>query len=274
MSATRLAGPGRPGRGALLAQLDLGMVVLLGLAALLVTLTDMPLAVRLVFDSALVLVMPGYALLSALMPSRGLSALERMLVAIAASIAATIVVGFILAALGLPLDRLNWVVALSSITIGLAIVAWVRRYLRGTLYVMPRVPGMPLRQAAVLLVAGLLFADAVLGSRLIAGSQIGAPPEQLWLLRTGPTAAQLGMRAGAGGGDYVIRVSSAGSPVRELTLPLGASETWQKTVELTPAQAQVPLVARLYRLGSDAEIRYVVLQPVAAPSTAPQPSGS
>lgn len=274
MSGARPANPERPSRAALLLQADLGVVVLLGLAALLVTLTNMPLAARLVFDSALVLVMPGYALLSALMPARGLSALERTLVAIAASIAATIVVGFILAALGLPLDRVNWVVALSSITIGLAIVAWVRRYLRGTVYVMPRVPGLPLRQAALLLVAGLVFADAVLGSRLIAGSQLGAPPEQLWLLRTGPAAAELGMRAGSDGGDYVIRVSSAGSPVRELALPLGASETWQLTVELTPPQAQVPLVARLYRLGSDLEIRYVVLQPIAAPSASPQPSGS
>jgi len=198
-----------------------------------------------------------------LIPSRGPSVLEKLLLAVAASIGLTMLVGFGLAALGLPLDRVNWATALSAIAIGLAIVAWVRRWSRGIVFTLARLPGMPLRQAAIALLAVLVFADAVLGSRLLAGGQFGAPPEQLWLLGGGDSTAQLGLRAGPDGGDYLLRVTSAGNIVAEYSLALGQSEIWQMALALDPVEAQLPLVARLYRAGEEVEIRYVTLQPAA-----------
>jgi hypothetical protein len=142
-------------------------------------------------------------------------------------------------------------------SIGLAIVAWVRRWFRGIVSMPPRMPRMPLRQAAIALLAALVFANAVLGSRLLAGDQLGAPPEQLWLIAEGSVAAQLGVRAGPNGGNYIVRVSSAGTTVQAYNLPLsnggsGRRPCAQRRRARLPRRAAVPA-------GSDVEIRYVVL---------------
>jgi hypothetical protein len=154
---------------------------------------------------------------------------------------------------------------LTLVTLSALAIAWGRRAYNSVPGPSLVVPGMPVRQAAVLVLALLIFADVALVSRVIGGDQLGAPPEQLWMLPVdGSPDAELGMRAGPDGGQYVIRVSSAGSTLEEYTLDLDVSEVWQETLELTLRERELPVVARLYMESSDVELRYVVLQPLDA----------
>jgi len=118
-----------PTRAARLAQLDLGLVVLTSLAAVLVTLSDLPLALRLLLDGTLVLFLPGYALLCVLIPSRGPSVLEKLLLAIAASIGLTMLVGFGLAALGISWQQRLGAVFVSGIAFAAITVVGIRAWL-------------------------------------------------------------------------------------------------------------------------------------------------
>jgi len=151
-------------------------------------------------------------------------------------------------------------------------VAWIRRVQRGVGGPRFSVPGLPMRQAVIGIIAVLIFTDAVLASRLVASDQFGSPPVQLWLVEgAAPTSAQLGVRAGPEGGRYEVRVSSAGSDLQVFDLPLEPSAVWQTDLQLTSAQRQLPLVARLYEGDSDVESRSVVLQPLPA---SPGPAGA
>lgn len=243
-------------------QLDLALVGLLTVTAFLAVLASAPTIVRLPLIGVLVLFAPGYAVLSALILTGGLSVLERVGIAIGGSISITVATGLAMGLLGIEFNPVNWASALTLVSLSGLGVAWLRRLSHGVAGPHPVVPGMPLRQAAVLLLAVLVFADVLLVSRVIAGDQLGAPPEQLWMLPAddGPDA-MLGMRAGPSGGEYVIRVSSAGSVLEEYRLELATSEVWQQALELTEADRTLPVVARLYAAGSEAELRYVVLQP-------------
>ena len=209
---------------------------------------------------ALVLFLPGYRLLSALIISAGLSPLERMLVAIAASIAVAIMAGLVMCGVGLPLDRVNWVTVLTGVALVTMILAWIRRWSRRVAGPRLVLPGMPLRQFVIGLIAVFVFADVVLASRLIASDQLGAPPAQLWMVENADAvSARLGVRAGPDGGAYRLLVSSAGSVLSQYDLNLDPSQIWEQDLLFSEQQRQLPIVARLYEGGSNVESRFVVL---------------
>lgn len=244
-------------------QLDLALVAIMTVTALLAVLALADTILRLPFVFLLVVFTPGYAVLSSLILSSGLSVLERIGISVGTSIAITIVCGLVMGLLGIEITAVNWVSALSLVTLSGVAIAWGRRAYNSIPGPSLVVPGMPIRQAAVLVLALLIFADVALVSRVIGGDQLGGPPEQLWMLPVdGSPNAELGMRAGVEGGQYVIRVSSAGAAIDDYPVELAASEIWQETLELTAQQRELPIVARLYAGDSDVELRYVVLQPM------------
>ena len=260
-------------RRALAVQLDLAICLAVALSAFVATLLNVPIILRLPLVAALVLFIPGYGLLSALMVGSGLSALERTMVAIAVSVALTILTGLLMALFGLPIERMNWVYALTAISVAGLLVGWVRRWQKGIEGPRTALMRTPVRQTALVVIAALILVNIVAASRIIASNQLGDPPAQLWMLEgSNPYTADLGFRADANGGAYRLVLSSAGETVQQWTVSAGPSETWETQVALTPEQRSVPLVARLYAGDSQVEMRYVVLQ--ALPSGAPPGASS
>jgi hypothetical protein len=209
-----------------------------------------------------VLFLPGYALLNALTPGRSLDPIERVLVSLGLSFAATIVAGILLAVTPIRLSAISWALTLAGLTLAGSVIAWVRRARAGIQA--PDIPRLTASRGAValMLIAALIAGDALLGNSLEAAQQDKPAPEQLWMVPAGPAdEVRLGMRAGPGGGNYSIRLSSAGNVIESFQLTLAEGETWERLV-IVPAQtSQDALVARLYSATDGAELRLVFLQP-------------
>lgn len=259
MADTRTTGS----RWSTLFQADLALAMLVTIAALLATLGSAPLIIRLPLVVVLVLFMPGYAVLAALMTAPGLAVLERSLISVAASIAITVLAGLVMGVLKVPLNAINWVSALSLVSLVGLVMAWIFRAVRGVTGPSLQIPGMPFRHTLMALIAVLLVANVALAGRLIASDQIGPPPVQLWMLDgANPLTATLGVRAGGDGGDYIIKVTAGDQPIEQYDLTLDPSEVWETTLTFTEEDRTKSVVARLYESGGEAEIRYVVLEPM------------
>jgi hypothetical protein len=245
-----------------LMQQDLALAALLALAGVTSVALDLPVGVRLLLTVPLAVFLPGYGLLSALLPSSSLAAVERTIIALGASIGVTVVGGIVLALSPVRLGPLSWSVMLAAVSLTALAAAWLRRTRAGIRGPRFSRPAVPLGGAVLILVASLLLADVLLGARFIAVEQVSPPPAQLWMLPgDAPRQVRLGMQAGPDGGDYVVRVSSAGDIVADYQLDLDATEQWQVELTVSEEQRAGPLVARLYEGGSEIELRFVVLQP-------------
>ncbi len=248
----------------LLDHLDLWLAALVALTAVATVGFDLAPVIRTVFAIPLVLFLPGFALVGLLFPTPAIPTVERLLISAGTSIVVAILAGLALAWTGVLLTPVSWSVTLAVITlVGLAF-AWLRRVRRGALGPSFSFATMPRLAALMVMVAALVAVNVVAGSRLIAGEQVSPPPAELWMVPVDdqPDEAQLGMRAGADGGAYVIRLSANGVVLHEFSFGLQPEQSWQTLVDLTADARTQPIVARLYENGSDAESRYVVLQPV------------
>lgn len=244
-------------------QPDLALVSLVAMAALVATTLGIAPVLRMVVAVPLVLLLPGYSVLSAVFPSRVLPAVERLLLSIGLSIGITVLLGLGIAATGVPLAPLSWAVALAVITLVACGVAWFRRVRRGLVGPGANIARMPRTGVAMVIVAALIAADVLLGSRLIAAQQQVPQPVQLWLVPVSgrPNDALLGVRAGATPAEFRIVISSSGQTISEFDVALDAAEAWEQNVNFSPDLRARPIVARLYEGTSEVESRFVVLQP-------------
>jgi uncharacterized membrane protein len=96
-----------------LMQQDLALAALLALAGVTSVALDLPVVVRLLLTVPLAVLLPGYGLLSALLPSSSLAAVERTIIALGASIGVTVVGGIVLALSPVRLGPLSWSVMLA-----------------------------------------------------------------------------------------------------------------------------------------------------------------
>jgi hypothetical protein len=243
-------------------QRDLAAVSLLALTALAAVALDLHPLLRVVLAVPLVFFLPGYAVLSALAPARPLEAIERVLVSLGVSFVVTIVAGILLALTPVRLSALSWAVTLTGLTLAGSVIAWLRRVrarIEG-----PHLPRLtsPPAAAALMLIAALIAGNALLGNSVGAVGQDNPAPEQLWLVPAeSPDAVRLGMRAGPGGGEYDLRLSSGGEVIQSFDLTLAQGEVWERLV-VVPEQARAnALVARLNRATDGTELRFVFLQP-------------
>jgi hypothetical protein len=244
-------------------QRDLVLAALFAIAAALGVAIGLHPVVRWVLVIPLVLFLPGYGLVSAVVPAQLLPAVEKVLLAIGSSIALAILTGLALACTGLGLSAVNWAFALGTLAVFSLGVAWIRRRRRGLVGPSFGLATMPRMGALMLIVALLAIVNVVLGSRLVASDQQSPPPSALWIVPLDePAEARLGMRAGPAGGSYRIRISSSGLVLQEYALDLGPQEVWERIVEFSAEVRQRPVVARLYEGAGEAEIRFVVMQAV------------
>jgi hypothetical protein len=249
-------------QGRLNGRLDLVLAITVALAALVAALLNLPPILRLILAVPLVLFLPGYALVSALFAMAPIPTVEKLVISIGSSIALGILVGFGLAWPAIGLGPLSWTIALAGMTIVGSIIAWIRRPAGQAGPV--RGPSLRRSEGILLAIAAVALVGIFVGTRVIASGQETPPPAQLWMIAAddGATDVNLGVRADTPGGDYTIRLTSAGATVEEFSVTLAAGEVWERVLSFTEEQRERPIVARLYQEPEDAEIRLVVLQPL------------
>jgi hypothetical protein len=249
---------------------DLVLAIVISVLAIISVLIQAPALLRLVLVIPLALFLPGYVLVSALFPaiSSGtldpLPGIERLILSIGCSIALTMLLGLAVAWPPIGLSSMSWTLALAALTILGSVVAWLRRphhaHDQGRHWKLPPTRHRDRSMLAVALVAavGIMFV-----TRVVSMDQEPPAPVQLWMLPAagGLPDARVGVRAGGEPGRYTVRLSSAGIPLQEYSVSLGANEDWQTTISLTSEDRERPIVARLYGDPTDAELRFVVLQP-------------
>jgi hypothetical protein len=235
----------RPGA----ARSDMALVALLAVAACAASelLPAGLAAVRVPLVLPLVLVLPGYAAVTALFAPGALRASERVVLSLALSIAATILSGLAVDLAGAKLTASPWLEVLGALTLAAAVSALARGHARPL-----RAPALRLRAieiAALVAAAALIAAAAAIGFRPL------APPA-----RTQGTAALGLLEAPAGAAavcvsvineqfhvaDYRVAVTVA--PARNRTfgpIRLAPGASWYRLVAVGPG---LPVVrATLFR---------------------------
>lgn len=242
---------------------DLLLCALVAVTAMFASAIDASPVLRAALAIPLVLLLPGYALVAALFPTRVLPTVERLLLSAGSSFALTIFAGLVISWTGIGLAPLSWAVALAVITLAGCVVAWLRRFRLGLYGPAVASATMPRKGAFMLVIAALAAADVLLGSRLIAGQQQAPPPAQLWLVPISgqPNDALIGVRAGSSAAEYRLVISAATEPIYQFDIRLNAGETWERNLNFAPELRALPIVARLYEGSSTVESRYVTLQP-------------
>jgi uncharacterized membrane protein len=240
-------------------------------AAVLALLVPPDIVIVRILTLPLMLVLPGYALTSALFPNRSLGVPERLVFSLGLSLIIVILGGLLLNWTPFGLRASSWAVLLAGITLGASAVALVRR--RGQSVSAPgwlRVGnvGLTLRQGLLLGLAAVIVCGAVAVSIIGAERQSYAGFTQLWILPAGGANPENAVRLGVSNMEstsmeYRLAVNVDGKVVKEWpSLDLEPNEKWEATLVLPPtASAGAARVeADLYRAEAPTTIyRHVVL---------------
>ncbi len=236
----------------------IGMVIVL---ASLFTLSGLWLTVARTLVALLVLVVPGYAIASALFPKRRFGRLEILVFSLGLSMAVAALGGLVLNWTPWGLGAGSWTLFLSVITLGAGAIALARRGGAPALPTMPAIAfrsmAHPTQSAGLFMVsAALLLALAL---RVAVTGVVQQPYQgftQLWLLpvhKGNLGAVRLGVvNRESAMTSYRLRLMAGGRAVREWSIhALKPNGTWQATVTLSsklqPAQR---VEATLYRANS------------------------
>lgn len=247
---------------------DLALVGALALAALALTLlgASSP-ALRLLLGLPLALVLPGYALMSALFPRRMIGGVERGLFTLSLSLGTLILCGFVLNRTPWGLRPDAWAMVLSDVTLGAGMIAVARRHLipagracaaqdqqaraaQSAIARRPRI-GLSLGQSVLFGLAIALVAGAVLLARSEAALRPAPDVIQLWMLPGDEAATmRVGVNSvGAAAGTFRLQIERGGYIIREWpSLTITAGQRWEETLALQGRQlGSGPVEARLYR---------------------------
>jgi uncharacterized membrane protein len=258
--------------------LDLLAAIALALAGLAAALIPEEAWLRAFLWVPLVLGVSGYAILAALFPDRRLQPGERVVYAVAASIAAT-VLGGIAVQLLLDLDRTVWAVLLAAITVAAALVGIWRRdppsaagradAETGRAGLRLHLPGPA---ASLILIAAVVVAAAA-----VVISSNGAQRERdsyrftaLWVQPARHPAATDGRAVTVGVDNhqgatarYRLVVKQGGGILTRRRLELGDGRRWRLRLAVAPPSAADPVTATLRRNG--AIYRHVYLDTALTP---------
>jgi uncharacterized membrane protein len=219
----------------------------------------------------LVLVLPGYALTSALFPERAFGVAEHLVFSLGLSLIIVILSGLALNWTPFGLHPSSWAVLLSSITLSASAVALVRR--RGQSISAPgwlRIGnvGLTLRQGLLLGLATVIICGAVAVSIIGASRQSYARFTQLWILPAQGANTKNTVRLGVSNMEstvmqYRLDVNVDGKVVKEWpAIDLNSNEKWEATLVLTPTGSVgvAKVEADLYLIEASTTIyRHVVL---------------
>lgn len=244
---------------------DLVVVMVLGAVGVALALTSVhPTVVRALFSAPLVLLLPGYALVAALLPGRSLSVGERAAAAIGTSLAVAVLLGLILDLTPGGLRTTSWAGALGTLTLGSAGAAIVRR--RARTEARRRVP-----MGAGL--AGMAVAGALVSIALIAAAngalahQQQAAFTQLWMVPSpgapsGPRSIEVGLTSHQPAiRVYRVEISSGGHLLRSWSVELRPGQSWLRDVTLAGPGQLPQLHAAIYPPGQVLPYRQVDLPP-------------
>lgn len=219
----------------------------------------------------LVLVLPGYASISAIVAKQTLGVSETLVFSLGLSLVITILVGLILHLTPFGLQSDSWIVLLCGITFAASAIAFIRR--RGqTAPAIRRLSmgsiGLSLRQVLLLTLALVVLSGAVVISIVGAIRQPFPGFTQLWILPAGGTSPKNAVRLGINNmestpTDYRLDVSVNGKVVKSWpSISLGLQEKWETTLvlpQVKPANS-VEVEALLYRIDASTKLyRHVVL---------------
>ncbi len=219
----------------------------------------------------LVLLLPGYALTSALFVKQELGALERFIFSLGLSLPVVILGGLVLNLTPFGLRAGSWAVFLGSITMCASIMALFRRHgRRGFTAGQPiiRWPGFNVGQARLLVLAGLIVCGALVVAIIGAEQQPRPGFTQLWMLPASGANAKEAVRLGVSNREstamnYRLDVNINGRVVKEWSpIVLNPGEEWEVTFALPQTQflGIKRVEADLYRINSPRTVyRQVVL---------------
>lgn len=236
--------------------IDLAAVGALALLAAVLVLAGVGQSeVRLAVGLPLVLLLPGYALVGALVIGE-LGLMERLLLSIGTSIGLAVLGGFLLNLTPWGITPSSWAVLLGGMTIPCCVLAARRRrtasgHGAATLLALPWQQALTFGLAAVVLVGAIGLAR---------GGALAQPTPgftQFWLL---PGVAQGGVQVGihnqeAQAMTYTLEIAANDQALNALpSVTIASGETWQTTISL-PAEQRVGTVeARLYRANDRTQV--------------------
>jgi uncharacterized membrane protein len=219
----------------------------------------------------LVLVLPGYALMSALFPRREFGIPERLVFSLALSLVIAVLGGLLLNLTPWGLRAGPWAVLLGGITLGACAATFVRRRgqaISNSGWLRAGNIGLNFRQGLLLGLAGLIVCGAVAVSIIGAERQPYPGFTQLWILPAGGANPKNAVRLGVSNMEstamqYRLAVSVDGKVVKEWpSIDLNPHEKWEATLLLpqTGHAGTAKVEAGLYRTDAPATIyRDVVL---------------
>lgn len=220
-----------------------------------------------IFTLPLALVLPGYALISALFPGRALGGWERVVFSVGLSLIIVILGGLVLNLTPFGLRTNSWAVYLGAITLGASSVALVRR--RGqdkpaSRWLMNRPTFL---QALLVVLAGVIIYGAVAVSFRGATQQSHTGFTQLWILPVSGANSKHAVRLGVSNMEsqtvkYLLEVDVNGLIVKLWpSIDLKPNQQWETTLvlqqsgQIGPAKVEV----YLYRGTSTTLYRHVLL---------------
>lgn len=227
-------------------------------------------AVR-IFALPLVLVLPGYALLSALFFRQTFSITERLLYSPGISLAIVISGGLVLNVTPTGFSADSWALLLGCVTLAACIVALVRR--RGqsaspSRYFTFSHSGFTFRQGVLLGLASVIVCGAIAVSIIGAEQQPYPGFTQLWILPVQGASAKNSVLLGVKNMEhaemtYLLEVNVDGKLVKTWpSIALKQSESWEMTllISQTKHAGSTMVEAMLYRVDAPTKIyRHVEL---------------
>ncbi len=215
----------------------------------------------------LALILPGYALSSALFPKGSLGVPERVVFSLSLSLIIVILSGLVLNLTPFGLRTNSWAVCLGGITLGASCIALKRR--RGqdkpaSRWVMER---LTFRQGLLLVLAGVIICGAVAVSINGASQQTHTAFTQLWILPVRGANSKNTVRLGVSNMEpqaenYLLEVDVNGLLVQVWSaIDLKPNENWETTLVLqqTGQTGPAKVDAFLYRGTSTTIYRHVLL---------------
>jgi uncharacterized membrane protein len=214
----------------------------------------------------LILVIPGYALLSALVPAVPLSKTERAVLTPVFSIVLTILVGLVLATTPWGIQARGWGILLVALTLLLAAIGWWRQANRSAVASPKQRVELKLPQGALLGLAGIITLVALFVARTPASTTGLIGYTQLWMHPAidRSNVVKLGVRSGEFEETaYSLQVTVNGQPYQSWpSLQLGVNQKWETDLDLSGALPMSGTIAAdLYRLDQPETVyRHVLLR--------------
>jgi uncharacterized membrane protein len=233
-------------------------VATLALALLAVIAALVPLATwaRVILLVPLVFALPGYAVLSALLPAWPIPAAERAVYAVALSIAVCVLAG-VSTQLVLGLDRAMWAAVLTLVTVAASTVALQRQ--RPLAWRRPPLPAVtmpaPTTVLAFVVAAGLAAWAISLASASARESRADARFTEIWALPVKPPAPG-GAAVSIGvanhedsASSYVVDVTQKGAALLHEPIALRDGERWQVRLPVAAITGARPVEVTLQHEG-------------------------